>query len=66
MRFEYDGKDFLTAKDISVELGFSKSKVYDLLNQDDFPTIKIGGTYLVPREEFEKFMKRNLYKEYKL
>lgn len=59
-------KVYLTVKDLQRILHFSKTKVYELIKQDDFPSIKIGGSYLIPQEEFNTFMKRLLYKEYAL
>lgn len=45
-------------------LGFSKTKTYAIINQNDFPKIKIGKDIRIPKTEFEKFMKKLLYKEY--
>lgn len=59
-------KVYLTVKDLQSILHFSKTKVYELIKQDDFPSIKIGGSYLIPQEEFNTFMGRLLYKEYTL
>jgi excisionase family DNA binding protein len=55
--------EYLTPGDIQRILGFSKQKTYDLINQNDFPKIKIGRNYRIPSSEFDKFMKKYLYKE---
>lgn len=50
------GKDLLpqslTAKDIQKYLQISKSKAYLLFHEEDFPTIKFGGSKRVDRDEF--------------
>lgn len=57
-------KEYLNVKDIQGILNLGKNKTYELIRQDDFPKIKIGKKYFIPRNEFETFMKRLLYKEY--
>ena len=57
---------YLSPADIKEILGFSKTKTYAIINQRDFPKIRFGREILIPKSEFEKFMKRMLYKEYKL
>lgn len=42
----------MTAKDIGIFLSISKTKAYDLLNKEGFPTIVIDGTKRVYREDF--------------
>ena len=46
----------LDAKDIREQLGLSMPKVYDLLNQEDFPSIRVGRRIIVPTEAFEKWL----------
>jgi len=33
-------------------LGISKTSVYELMKSDEFPSIKICGRYIVPKEKF--------------
>ncbi|MCI9114280.1 MAG: helix-turn-helix domain-containing protein [Oscillibacter sp.] len=40
-------------------LGISPSSGYELLHQQDFPTLKIGNRIVVPKEAFIQWVKRN-------
>ena len=55
-------KDYLTVKDLQSYLGFGKNKIYTLVNQNDFPKIRIGKNFLIPREELDIYLKRKIYK----
>ena len=55
-------KDYLTVKDLQDYLGFGKNKIYTLVNQNDFPKIRIGKNFLIPREELDIYLKRKIYK----
>lgn len=55
--------EYLTVKDVQNILGLGKSSAYKLIEQKDFPKVKIGGSYRIPLEEFNVYMKRHLYKE---
>lgn len=59
-----DMNEYLTAADIAKIIHCGKNKAYWLMHQPDFPSVKIGGRYLVSKDEFDKFMKQNVYKEY--
>lgn len=50
----------MSVKDIQVELGLSKNSAYKLVNLTGFPKVKIGKKILVPRDEFEKFIKQHI------
>ena len=50
---------FLNAKQVAQVLGISPSSGYELLHQQDFPTLKIGNRIVVPKEEFIQWVKRN-------
>ena len=43
---------FLNAKLVAQVLGISPSSGYELLHQQDFPTLKIGNRIVVPKEAF--------------
>ena len=45
----------MDAKDLQ-NLGFSRSMVYNILNQSDFPVIVIGGRKLVHRDRFFEWL----------
>ena len=57
---------YLKTKDIMEIFHFSRSKAYAIMNAPGFPWIKIGKTKYVPLDEFEKWQKQYLCKEYKL
>ncbi len=51
-------KPIMNAKDIKEYLGVSETKVYALLRQTDFPTLKIGGRRLVKTEDFLEWLEK--------
>lgn len=53
----------LKPKDIQEILGCSLPKAYAIIRSSGFPSLKIGKQYYIEQVEFEKWMKRNLYKE---
>ena len=63
MELNFDKSDFLTVQELQDMLRISKNKSYELISRDDFPKIKIGKKYLIPKNEYQKFLKRSLYKE---
>ena len=42
----------LNVDEVAEILGVSKAAVYKLCNTKEFPSIKIGKRYLIPRERF--------------
>lgn len=50
----------MSVKDVQTELGLSKNSTYKLVNLTGFPKIKIGKKILIPRDEFEKFIKQHI------
>jgi predicted DNA-binding transcriptional regulator AlpA len=57
---------FLKPKDIAEILGCSMSRAYDIVNQKDFPKIKIGKRAYIPPEAFQQWVKNYTYKTYVL
>lgn len=49
-------------KDIQRILKLGKNNVYELFKLPNFPVIRLGRKYLVPKDEFEKWIKNSLYK----
>ena len=43
---------FLNAETVSKVLGVSPSSAYELLHEDDFPTLRVGSRMVVPKEHF--------------
>ena len=57
---------YLTVKEVSEILRIGKTMTYELVNQPDFPKLRIGKKILIPEKEFQDFLKRYLYKKYTL
>ena len=57
---------FLNAKNLSKVLGLSESSVYELMHEKDFPSVRIGKRFIVPREDLkvwiENYIERKLKK----
>ena len=47
------------AGEIAEILGISKSKAYDLLHREDFPTLHIGKRLLVVRIKFDVWLEEH-------
>ena len=43
---------FLNAELVAQVLGVSPASTYELLHEDDFPTLRIGNRMVVPKEKF--------------
>ena len=43
---------FLNASQVAQVLGISPSSSYALLHSKDFPTLRVGGRIVVPRDQF--------------
>lgn len=54
----------MTVVDIKEYFGCGINRAYDIVNQRDFPKIKIGNRLYIPEEEFQKWCKSYLRKEY--
>ena len=50
---------FLNAKMVAQILGVSPSSGYELMHQQDFPTLKIGNRIVVPKEKFIQWVEEN-------
>nr|WP_325214846.1 helix-turn-helix domain-containing protein [uncultured Oscillibacter sp.] len=50
---------FLNAKTVAKVLGVSPSSGYELMHQQNFPTLKIGNRIIVPKERFIQWVERN-------
>lgn len=49
--------DVMDAKQIATALQISKAGAYNLLNDPDFPTLRIGGRKLVMKHELVEWLK---------
>ena len=55
--------EMLTVKDIQQHLCLSKNIVYQLVKMDSFPKIKIGNSYRIPKDKYEKWIEQNIRRE---
>ena len=49
--------DVMNAKQLAQALQISKAGAYNLLNDPDFPTLRIGGRKLVMKNELVEWLK---------
>lgn len=47
---------YLSTKQVIQESGLCRSKVFELFNRADFPTIRIGKRLLVEENDFHEWM----------
>ncbi len=50
---------FLNANTVAKVLGVSISTGYELMQEKDFPTLKIGNRIVVPKEKFIEWVQKN-------
>lgn len=58
--------EMYSVEDIQSLLGCSRKKTYLIVNNSTFPKIKIGRQFFIPKSEYQKWVKRNLYKSIEL
>ena len=47
---------FLNAETVAKVLGVSISSAYELMHEDDFPTLRVGNRMVVPKEQFIRWV----------
>lgn len=57
-------EEYLTVEEIAEILKIGKKKAYKLVGQADFPKIKLGKAYRIPKKKFNEFMEHLLYTDY--
>lgn len=50
---------FLNVPILAEALGISESSAYELMKTKDFPTLRIGSRYVVPKEDFIQWVDRH-------
>lgn len=55
--------DILDAKQLSEALHISRASAYNLLNSEDFPTLRIGGRKLVMKNDLLAWLKSRTNKK---
>lgn len=48
----------MSVVDVANELGISRPTVYELLNRADFPKIRVGRRWIIPRQGLENWLER--------
>ncbi len=51
---------FLNSEIVSNLLGISISSAYELMHEKGFPSVRIGSRLIVPKEEFQKWVREKL------
>lgn len=51
---------FLNARTVAQVLGVSASSSYELMHQQNFPSLKIGNRIVVPKERFVQWVEQNM------
>ena len=47
---------FLSAKLVAQTLGVGRATAYELMNEKDFPAIRVGSRIVVPKENFRQWV----------
>ena len=50
---------FLNAATVAKVLGIAPSSSYELLNETDFPVLKIGNRLVIPKERFIQWVEQH-------
>ena len=58
--------EFMNVDELKDYLHIGINKAYELVNQDDFPKVKFGRTFLIPKAKVNEWVNRNMYKTYAL
>ena len=49
----------LNVKQLADLLGVSDSSAYELIQEDDFPSVRIGNRIVIPKDELRKWLSTN-------
>ena len=50
---------FISPKELAEILGIDLSNIYELLHQKTIPHVKIGSRYVIPKDDFLRWIKEN-------
>ncbi len=53
---------FLNAEMVAKLLGVSPSSAYELMHEEDFPSMRIGNRLIIPKESFQEWVKNQIHK----
>ena len=51
--------DVLTVRELSDTLRIGRRQAYDLAHRDDFPCVRVGRSFRIPRRGFERWLQEN-------
>ena len=51
---------YLNADLVAKTLGVASSTAYELMHEKDFPAVRIGNRFVVPKEEFQAWIKKKI------
>lgn len=54
--------EMLTPTDVMEHLKLGRNKTYELIKLNNFPKIKIGNTYRIPKDKYIKWVSDNIRK----
>ena len=49
---------FLNANTVAQVLGVSISSAYELMHEEEFPSVRIGSRFVVPKDKFQQWVER--------
>jgi len=55
-------EEMLTPVDVMNHLKLGRNKTYELIKLSNFPKIKIGNTYRIPKDKYLKWVSDNMRK----
>lgn len=58
--------EILTVKELGKKLKLGRDKTYSLVRSDGFPSVKLGGRYIVTTKALNEWLSRYEYKNYVL
>lgn len=53
---------FLNAETVANLLGISISSSYELMHEEEFPSLRIGSRLIVPKEKFRQWVEKRIGK----
>lgn len=51
---------FLNAELVAKTLGISISSAYELMHEQNFPALRVGSRFVVPKEKFRQWVERQI------
>lgn len=53
----------MTVREVCAALSLGRSKVYDMIQRGDIPSVRFGGSVRVPRHAFERWIEARMAEE---